>query len=144
MKQLLIAATLIFLSACASTEFKAYEGNNKTFTGNGGTKTTVNGIDIWDTGSPPRKFIVLGIIDDRRGSGPIPMYQLNSDIAKKVIEAGGDAAIQISSDTKITGYITNNNTTAYAFGNSVSAYGSGTISPVRKNYTRFAVIKYEP
>lgn len=135
---------LIFLSACASTEFKAYEGNNKTFTGNGGTKTTVNGIDIWDTGSPPRQFVVLGIIDDKRGGGIIPMYQFNSDISKKVIEVGGDAAIQISNDTKITGYTTNNNATAYAFGNTATAYGSGTISPIRKNYAKFVVVRYTP
>src|SRR5712692_1940434 len=82
-------AVLMFsvVVGCATTEYKPYEAKNNVFEGKGGTKVIVDGMELWDNGDPPRKFKVLGIIDDQRPGGVIPMSQLRSDIVKKAREA---------------------------------------------------------
>lgn len=135
-----LAASL--LAGCATTEYKAYEGKGNVIDGNGGTKVVVDGMEIWDNGEPPRKFKILGIIDDQRPGGLIPMAQLRGDMVKKARAAGGDAIIQLNSDSQIAGYYTSGSASAYAYGNSATAYGSSTTMPVRRNFARFAVIKY--
>ena len=67
---------------------------------------TYDGMEIWDNGDPPQKFKVLGIIDDERLEGVIPMSQLRGDMAKKAREAGRDAVVQLSSQSQIAGYYT--------------------------------------
>ncbi|MDP3483578.1 MAG: hypothetical protein Q8S05_09760, partial [Sulfuricella sp.] len=112
------------------------------FEGKGGTKIVVDGMELWDNGEPPRKFKVLGIIDDERPRGLIPMTQLRSDMVGKARAAGGDAIIQLGSQSQIAGYYTNGSASAYGYGNSATAYGSSTTIPVRRNVAKFAVIKY--
>lgn len=137
---LILTASL--LAGCATTEYKAYEGKGNVFDGKGGTKVVVDGMEIWDNGEPPRKFKILGIIDDERPGGLIPMAQLRGDMVKKAREAGGDAIIQLNNDLQITGYYTSGSASANAYGNSANAYGSSTTTAVRSNFARFAVIKY--
>ena len=62
---LLIAAT----DVCAQ-EFEKWEGKPNVQEGNGGTKKVVNGIDFWADGAPPRRFVLLGYIQDRRHKTP--------------------------------------------------------------------------
>lgn len=135
-----LAASL--LAGCATTEYKAFEGKGNVIEGKGGTKVVVDGMEIWDNGEPPRKFKVLGIIDDERPGGLIPMSQLRSDMVKKAREGGGDAVVQLNSQSQIAGYYTSGSASAYAYGNSATAYGSSTTMPVRRNLAKFAVIKY--
>lgn len=139
---LLLALSLSLMSGCATTEYKAFEGKVSVYEGKGGTKAVIDGMEVWDNGEPPRKFKVIGIIDDERPGGIIPMSQLRSDIVKKAREAGGDAVIQLGSQSQIAGFYTSGSATAYAYGNSASAYGSSTTMPVRRNMAKFTVIKY--
>lgn len=139
---LFVAFVVLFMAGCATTEYKSFEGNAKVFEGMGGTKVVVEGMELWDNGDPPRKFKVLGIIDDERPGGLIPMAQLRSDVVKKAREAGGDAIVQLGSQSKITGYYTSGSASAYAYGNSATAYGSSNTMPVHRNMSKFAVIKY--
>lgn len=145
MKMLLIlaaVAVIALLAGCANTEYKPFEAKNNMFEGKGGTKVVVDGIDIWDNGDPPRKYKVLGIIDDERPGGLVPMSQLRADMVKKAREAGGDAVVQLGSQSQIAGYYTSGAASAYASGSSATAYGSSTTMPVRRNSAKFAVIKY--
>jgi len=135
-------AAIALLAGCANTEYKPFEAKNNMFEGKGGTKVVVDGMEIWDNGDPPRKFKVLGIIDDERPGGLIPMSQLRGDMVKKAREAGGDAVVQLSSQSQIAGYYTSGSASEYASGSSVTAYGSSTTMPVRRNTAKFAVIKY--
>lgn len=137
---MLLAASL--LVGCATTEYKVFEGKGIVIEGKGGTKVLVDGMEVWDNGEPPRKFKVLGIIDDARPGGLIPMSQLRSDMVKNAREAGGDAVVQLNSQSQIAGYYTSGSASAYAYGNSATAYSSSTIMPVRRNLAKFAVIKY--
>lgn len=138
----LLVALLVALAACATTEFKPYEAKTNLFEGTGGTKVMVDGMEFWDNGDPPRKFKMLGIIDDERPGGVIPMSQLRSDIVKKAREAGGDAVVQLSYRSQIAGYVSSGSASAYSYGSSATAYGSASTVPVRRNLSKFAVIKY--
>ncbi|MES2924989.1 MAG: hypothetical protein V4819_25765 [Verrucomicrobiota bacterium] len=138
----IIAIVVITLLGCASTEYKTYEGRNPVFDGNGGTRSSVDGIDFWDNGDPPRKFKLMGIIDDKRPGGIIPTARLKGDIAKKAKAQGADAVVILSSGSKIRGFHTNSTTTAQFAGSSAVASGSSVSVPLMKNSTSFAVIKY--
>jgi hypothetical protein len=59
---LLVSCSL--LAACATTEFKPFEAKYNLFEGTGGAKTVIDGVEFWDNGNPPRRFKVLGIIED--------------------------------------------------------------------------------
>ena len=139
---LLVVLTASLMAGCATTEYKSFEGKVNVFEGKGGTKVVIDGMELWDNGEPPRKFKVLGIIDDDRPGGLIPMAQLRSDMVKKARKAGGDAIIQLGSQSQIAGYYTSGSASAYGYGNSATAYGSSTTMPVRRNVAKFAVIKY--
>lgn len=140
---LLIALGLLLVAGCATTEYKSFEGKTNVFEGKGGTKVVVDGMEIWDNGDPPRKFKVLGIIDDERSGAIIPMSQLRNDIVKKAREAGGDAVVQLGSQSQVTGFYSSGSVTANSYGNSATAYGSSVTTPLRRNEAKFAVIKYD-
>lgn len=148
---------LVFGSTVArADDFIAYVGNNAVQQGSGGEKKTVDGIDFWSNGAPPRKFKLLGFIDDTRLKsglfGKIRMARLEPSIAKRAKRAGGDAVILVSASAETTGYVgqsfTNAQASATGYGNTVTAQGSswttsGAVA-VQKQHSRYAVIKYLP
>jgi hypothetical protein len=135
-------------------DFIAYEGKNAIQEGNGGEKKTVDGIDFWSNGAPPRKFKLLGFINDTRLKsgliGKIRMSGLESSIAKEAKKAGGDAVILVDANAETTGYIGHSVTTAQAsatsYGNTATAQGQGSTTSaavaVQKEHSRYAVVKY--
>ncbi len=149
MKKIVLLAFSLVLAGC-STNYQAYYGDNSVVKGSGGTMTTVEGVDFWENGSPSVKFQILGVIDDSRPGGPVPMAALKGTVARKALEAGGDAVIMMSSQSSIEGFISNTNSAVHGSanlsGNSVygSAYGSSStvLTPVRKNRSKFVVAKY--
>jgi hypothetical protein len=107
----------------------------------GGTKLTKNGIDYWTTGSPPRRFQVLGIITDARKDRLFDGDVLGSaSVAKLARDAGGDAVIMGSQDARNVGTVTSFNANAY--GN--SAWGTGFRRRITRTTTQIVVIKYLP
>jgi hypothetical protein len=133
---------LMSMTGCATTEFKPFEARVNSYEGKGGTKTIVEGMELWDNGDPPRTYKVLGIIEDRRSSGMLSMASLKSDIVEKAKEVGGDAVIQLSSQSHITGMYSTGSASAYGYGGGATAYGSSTTVPVGKTMSKFVVIKY--
>jgi hypothetical protein len=80
----------VTLHGCASTDFQPLESQGPVVAqGQWGTRKVVDGVDIWTTGAPPRKYRVLGVINDTRGAGPIPMAGYYGGIAAKVKRYGG-------------------------------------------------------
>jgi hypothetical protein len=77
-----------------------------------GTRKVVDGVDIWTTGEPPRKYQVLGIINDKRLQAPFEMARYYHDVAAKVKKAGGNGAIEAYSNSQITGIVSNSSTTS--------------------------------
>src|SRR5215467_6283954 len=118
-----ILALTVALSGCTSTDFQSWEGRNSVVEGHGGTKKVVDGMDVWTFGDPPRRFQVLGIIQDERPGGLIPMAQLKHDIVEKARQNGGNAVIFVSSQSQLAGYYTASSATAYGYGNYANAFG---------------------
>lgn len=110
--------------------------------GHGGTRKVVDGVDVWTNGDPPRKFQLLGIIDDQRPGGIIPMAEMKHDIAKKAREHGGNAVIIISSSSQLAGYYTTTDVNTQFHGSSATSYGSSTTIPMTRHISKYAVIKY--
>jgi hypothetical protein len=80
--------------AQARAVYSKYEGKEIIKTGEGGSRTTKHGIDYWTSGEPPRKFQLIGTIQDKRDEQMDGGHAVGSPgIAKKVKEAGGDAVI---------------------------------------------------
>jgi hypothetical protein len=138
-----VAALLILtlpLGGCAlysNGTFEPYSGPNE-FTGQGGSKRTVNGIDIWDTGSPPQHFRILGyIFQNNLDNGSVMSVIANVDtlneITKQAKKAGGDAVIFEAQNSKNLGYT-----------GSVDYYGNFDASATTMTKSRIAVIKYLP
>jgi hypothetical protein len=150
-----IFSMCLLFAGCASTNYSTFEGG-KVIEGTGGTKRTVDGIDIWNDGSPPRKFKVIGIIDDARRQSQIEMAGFEDALVKKAKEAGGDGIMFLDSHSELVGYYNSGETgtatttgSAYAYGNTAFYHGqttyqdSGSVSvPIRNKVTKVAVIKY--
>jgi hypothetical protein len=138
----LSAVFLVLLGSCASTEFKVYEGRGSVVEGRGGTRAIVNGMDLWENGEPPRKFKLLGLIEDERPGGIISMGQLHADIVKKAREVGGQALIKLHSRSQLMGYQTSGYANTTTLGSTARATGSATTIAARRNFATFAVILY--
>jgi hypothetical protein len=161
--RLTLVSLALSLVGCASTDFQAIESQGPIVAqGVAGTRKVVDGVDIWTSGAPPRKYQVIGVIEDKRGGGILPMSQYEHDIAAKVRKAGGDGAIVASTASQPIGYHTiggaNTNYSGDYSGN-VNMYGStgdisGTYSgtantsgyattyQLSMHYGKFFVIKY--
>lgn len=80
--------------AGAKVQFSAYEGPEAIRIGEGGTKITKNGIDYWTSGTPPRRYQVVGLITDKRDEEWDGGHAVGSpNVAGKVKKAGGNAVI---------------------------------------------------
>ncbi|MFV0337103.1 MAG: hypothetical protein ACK5LK_02515 [Chthoniobacterales bacterium] len=97
----LTTLALIFFSACATTEFLPWEGTSIE-TGTGGTRKVVNGIDVWQYGSPQGRYQIIGLVQDTRDPDA-SFGDLFDDVTKKAAEAGADAVILVNSERYQTG-----------------------------------------
>lgn len=80
--------------AQAKVTYSAYEGPEVIKTGEGGTRITKNGIDYWTSGTPPKRYKVIGMVQDKRDEMWDGGHAIGSpNIAGKVKKAGGDAVI---------------------------------------------------
>jgi hypothetical protein len=122
---LAFAAATLLLASC-STEYQPLESRAPVIKEGGyGTRKVEDGLDIWTTGEPPRKYQVLGIINDERVQAPYEMGRYYDDVAAKVKEAGGNGAIEVYSDSQITGIVSNSSTTSSG---TVNAYSAGNVA----------------
>ena len=144
--KMIISLTTVFLlagCACAITEYKAFEGKRDgIIDGNGGAKVIVDDMEIWDDGEPPRKFKVLGFIDDNREGGWNTMSILREDIVKKAREAGGNAIIKLNSQSQLARFYEAGGASTNAYDYSAYAYGSSRTMPKYRQVSKYAVIKY--
>lgn len=88
------------LSACLSTPITRYEGENSTRHGQGGSRESIDGIDFWTNGDPPRRYQIIGYTTVESSEGRIGNRILLSRVAAKVQHAGGDAAIRMGERSK--------------------------------------------
>jgi hypothetical protein len=101
MKKLLLLAAMIPAPALAhaSIQFSTYQGDSVVNIGTGGTVITGHGIDYWTSGTPPRRYQVIGMISDRRYELWDGGHAIGSPtVAGKVKAAGGNAVIVENQD----------------------------------------------
>jgi len=146
-----ILLTVVFsFSAAAAQEFLPYEGKNAIHDGEGGNRKTVNGIDFWTNGDPPKRYQVIGAITDERHKtgliGLFSMSNLERDIAKAAKDNGGDAVILTDAKDEVTGVVGTSygSATGSATGGMATAqgFGSGFARPVKEHESRYLVVKY--
>jgi len=126
-------------SAEAKTRFEAYEARDSIVEGSGGSRIEKDGVDFWTMGDPPRRYQIIGIIRDNRGTGPLHGNAIGSSgIAKKVREVGGDAAILLNQNSALKGIYSQGQATA----NGNQAFGSGFAIPIQERVSTFIVVKY--
>ncbi len=143
---------IVFATSCASTDYATFEGG-KIIQGTGGTKKLVDGMEIWTNGSPPRKFRIIGIIDDARRQALIPMASYEADLVKKAKEAGGNAIVILDARSDVVGYRNSGESgTAQTSGTVTGGYYQGQTTyqshgsstrAVRDKITKAAVIRFE-
>ena len=126
LKTILALGAACILAGCATVDYQAYEAKTNRFEGQGGTKTTVAGIDFWANGAPPRPYEILGIVTSEVGSGVGDEGIIRSSVAKEVTKRGGNAAIEVNNNNSFAGVV--------KIGNYYTATGKKTM--------RFAVIRY--
>lgn len=153
---LLLIFTCAMLAGCVSTDYSSYEGS-PIYTGSGGAKKVIDGVDIWESGSPPRRYRVIGMVKDSRGAGVI-MGNGYGAMAAQARAHGGDAIIILGSNVQNVGsytaptYAQSNTTVTPTYGGAYGTqaynaqtqtnfYGGGTTQLYRRN-TGAAIIKY--
>jgi predicted small secreted protein len=103
----LIVILALLVAGCASlggvgVDYQAYEGKANVYQGEGGTKVTVDDVDLWANGTPPNKFSILGVATVPMGPSE---EAVRSAVAGKVKQMGGNAAIQINNNTSFSGVV---------------------------------------
>jgi hypothetical protein len=134
-----ISVLLLVGCACATTEYKAFEGKlDGIIEGKGGAKFVVDNMEIWDDGEPPRKFKILGFIDDNRVAGRISMRFLRGSLVEKARKAGGDAVIKMNTQAQLGEYYAAGGAAIKVYSSAIhSTYGS-----LDRNISKYAVVKY--
>jgi hypothetical protein len=148
----LISALSASTPSASAPEFLSYEGKNAVHQGEGGEKKTVDGIDFWSNGAPPRRFKVLGSLTDRRHKtglvGMVRMSGLDSDIAKAAKSAGGDGVILESEGDETVGVAGSSFTNVDGGGGYAGFHAHGSTSgfanAIKKHDSRYIVVKYLP
>jgi hypothetical protein len=150
----IVGALAVCGCAHVQQEYAVYEGAQKTFKGEGGTKTVTNGIDFWTSGSPPRSYRVLGVLTDQRRDQRFSAASFGSDVAIEVKKVGGDAVVILEQAKEFVGTYSANTISASTHGSANSmnnttylqsnttALGSGTSIAIRDKIVRLLVIKY--
>lgn len=140
---ILVVLGLFLMTACAFTQFKPFQGDDNVFEGKGGAMLMIDGMELWDYGEPPRKYMVLGFIEDER-SGPYSKWRLYSDVVKKAREVGGDAVIKPADQSQMMKYHPSGSVGVYSSSGHYSGSGIGaSISvPLNKNISSFIVIRF--
>lgn len=149
----LVLVAAFLLGGCA-TKYYNYSGS-ETFQGTGGASETVNDIDIWIEGTPPRPFTIIGVITDNRPGGPIPMATRKGQITSLAKKNGGDAILFKFDESQFVGTyssgsaFTSGQATAYGSPGYARAYGTSTTTStgmtqnINRRSSRFYVIKYK-
>ena len=97
MKHISTGASLfmaLLLASCSSVpsspKFTPWFGSAEVITGKGGSSTRVDGMEVWENGTPPRKIQLVGYISESEKS-PVPVEQ----IVATARQQGGETIVHI-------------------------------------------------
>lgn len=147
MKFIFMPLTLLacaFLANCAEPVQMLESRTPVIIDGQGGTREVHHShgkpIDVWTTGTPPRRFQVLGYVESSGLGG----------ITDKVYSVRGDAAIIVAKGTRYLGSISNSSNwfrgSGSAYGGGYNFFGTGgglsVTTPISRKEVSFYVVKY--
>jgi hypothetical protein len=161
---LILAAAASTLMGC-TTKYKTWQGGGIQV-GRGGACETVEGIEVWSHGTPNRPYRIVGLIEDSRPGGVIPMAMRSSAVARQAKAKGADgliivnegkeyrgtyssmnshstlnAATTIQGNTQFIGNNAYTNGTVTSTGG-ISTYGSGMSVPLMQANGTYQAFKY--
>ena len=92
-------ACVLLLVGCASTNFQQYEGKSgiDIVEGEGGTKEKLDAYELWGTGTPPRRYKILGMVEIEDFDNFLGRDRIRNALISKLKEADADAAINLDS-----------------------------------------------
>jgi hypothetical protein len=92
-----IVLIVLMLAGCGSDapEFRQYVGAAEVSQGSGGMLERVEGIDFWQDGAPPRRYRILGQVDEEWRTPEMDRVDMRR-LAPVVKSAGGDGAVLVT------------------------------------------------
>jgi hypothetical protein len=93
----------VALSACTPQYLSWQGGRVSPGSVEGGAVKRVAGIDFWESGTPDRAYVIVGLIQDTRPSGPLFMMHRSPQLAALAREKGADAIILKSRSSELAG-----------------------------------------
>lgn len=94
------AMAALLLSGCASfwtsTDFTPYVGDDTVYFGRGGAMEVMDGVEVWKTGLPNRKYRIIGVINAKIADGWQAHKMMMSAAASEAKDAGADAIVRQS------------------------------------------------
>jgi hypothetical protein len=130
------------LAGCSYTpEWSEYQGP-ALMKGSGGMVRNVNGMDVWEQGSPPRPYRVLGMMHSEGGRHSDVDFE-TEQIVKEARAKGGDAIIISSAESTPTGIVGGESGHIYEGAFGATNYSGGFSARIVRSPTVEAyVIKY--
>ena len=130
----LFTIAFVGLTGCASTNYQQFEVRNgsQIVEGQGGTKEEINGYEIWDNGTPPRRYQVLGVTAIEDFDNLLGNRRIRNALVEQIKLAGGDAAVVVDTSGGGTGM-------GMAIGNKGQVAVGSTFG---KKTARWQIIKY--
>ena len=165
MKQISGLMLCALLGAGCATKYKTWQGGGVQV-GQGGAMETVDGLEVWSHGRPNRPYQVIGLIEDSRPGGVIPMAMRAQAVAREAKAKGADGLIVIEEGADVMGtYNTMNSVStlnstsnvnanthfspngAYTNGQinttgTLNTFGSGMSVPVLRAHGTYQVFRY--
>jgi hypothetical protein len=83
-------AALAILPGCRHASYSGFQGTGAV-QGTGGTVRSMEGIDIWENGTPNRRYNILGVSDQMRNGRNRDNY--DNELCKLAQKHGGNAVI---------------------------------------------------
>jgi hypothetical protein len=90
-----VLTSFFLLSGCQHATYSTYQGTGAV-QGSGGTVRSMEGIDIWENGTPNRRYSILGVSDQERSGRNNKKY--DEELCKLAQKHGGNAIIILSED----------------------------------------------
>jgi len=137
----LTLALAALAAGCASTDYVPAGAKREVVQGKGGNRVVVDDMEIWDAEGPPRRYEVIGRVDEERTSGVLPALRSQERAVKLAREAGGNALVAVSSKTERAGYRVLG-TGAAGEGQQGPALGTAPAVPLTRHTAAFLVIRY--
>ena len=137
-KTILGAAAILAIAAIpgasARGRFIPYDGGSARHTGTGGTSVARDGVEFWTSGTPARRFEILGTLIDTRSSGVASTASVGSaSLARQARSLGGNGLILASQRERRDGSVG-----GWSGGDTISWRGS----MVASTTTTFVVVRY--